>query len=282
MSKIVLGKGLGALIPGNEPAADEKTEYRSVALEKIRPNPMQPRRAFDEGRLQELAESFKQNGIMQPLVVRRSENGYDIVAGERRYRAAKLAGLDKVPVLVIEESDNNRLLQMALVENIQRENLNPLELAEAYKQLLEHGGFTHNQLAEQLGKSRTAVTNQLRLLTLPESVRKLIREGRLTEGHARSILGMGSETEMLEMVNRILTQSLSVREVERSVQRKKKRRLVPKKKIPELVEMENNLKRLLGTSVKINHGLKKGKIEIEYYGDDDLERLVELLQRVNG
>ncbi|MFZ5979916.1 MAG: ParB/RepB/Spo0J family partition protein [Candidatus Zixiibacteriota bacterium] len=280
MSKIVLGKGLNALIPGNETTADETSEYRSIALEKIRPNPMQPRRAFDEARLQELAESFKENGIMQPLVVRKSEGGYDIIAGERRYRAAKLAGLQKVPVLVLEDIDNNRLLRMALVENIQRENLNPLELAEAYKQLLERGGFTHNQLAEQLGKSRTAVTNQLRLLTLPDSVQKLIREGRITEGHARSILAMGTETEMLEMVNRILTRSLSVREVERSVQRTKKRRLVPKKKLPELVEIENQLKRLLGTSVKISHGLKKGKIEIEYYGDDDLERLLELFVKL--
>jgi len=281
MSKIVLGKGLGALIPGDETAAGEKVEYKSITLDRIRPNPMQPRRAFDEARLQELAESFKQNGIMQPLVVRRSEGGYDIVAGERRYRAAKLAGLERVPVLVIDEIDNNRLLQMALVENIQRENLNALELAEAYKQLLDKGGLTHNQLAEQLGKSRTAVTNQLRLLTLPDSVQKLIREGRISEGHARSILAMGSETEMAEMVNRILTQSLSVRDVEQTVRRKKKRRLVPKKKIPELIEIENRLKRLLGTSGKISHGLKKGKIEIEYYGNDDLERLLELFQELS-
>jgi len=280
MSKLVLGKGLGALIPGDENAG-AAINYKMVPLDQITPNPMQPRRDFNEDRLRELADSFKQNGIMQPLVVKKTDDGYAVVAGERRLRAAKIAGLESVPAVVLDEIDNIRMLEMALVENIQRESLNPLELAEAYRRLIEECRLTQNQLAERVGKSRAAVANQLRLLTLPESVQKLLREGRLTEGHARAVLAVGSEKEMLALANRIIDNALSVREVEKTVRRQKKRRLVPKKKIPELIEIENFLKQLLGTSVKINHGLKRGKIEIEYYGNEDLDRLLEIFRGMN-
>jgi len=281
MSKLVLGKGLGALIPGDDSAEGAAINYKMVPLDQITPNPMQPRRDFNEERLRELADSFKQNGIMQPLVVKKTDDGFAVVAGERRLRAAKIAGLESVPVVVLDEIDNARMLEMALVENIQRENLNPLELAEAYRRLIAECRLTQNQLAERVGKSRTAVANQLRLLTLPDSVQNLLREGRLTEGHARAVLAAGSEKEMLALANRIIDNSLSVREVEKTVRRQKKRRLVPKKKIPELIEIENFLKRLLGTSVKINHGLKRGKIEIEYYGNEDLDRLLEIFRGMN-
>jgi ParB family chromosome partitioning protein len=280
MSKLVLGKGLGALIPGGD-SAGTPVNYKMVPLDQISPNPMQPRRDFDEGGLRELADSFKQNGIMQPLVVNKKDSGYTVVAGERRLRAARMAGLESVPVVVYDEIDNTRMLEMALVENIQRQNLNPLELAEAYRRLIDECSLTQHQLAERVGKSRAAVANQLRLLTLPESVRSLVRDGRLTEGHARAILSVGSEKEMLAMAGRIIDNALSVREVEKSVRRQKKRRLVPKKKIPELIEIENFLKQLLGTSVKINHGLKRGKIEIEYYGNEDLDRLLEIFRGMN-
>ena len=281
MSKLVLGKGLGALIPGDESAGAAAINYKMVPLDQIAPNPMQPRRDFNEERLRELADSFKQNGIMQPLVVKKTDDGFAVVAGERRLRAARMAGLESVPVVVLEELDNARMLEMALVENIQRENLNPLELAEAYRRLIEECRLTQNRLAERVGKSRAAIANQLRLLTLPDSVQKLLREGRLTEGHGRAILAVGSEKEMLAMAERIIDQALSVREVEKTVRKQKKRRLVPKKKIPELIEIENFLKQLLGTSVKINHGLKRGKIEIEYYGNEDLDRLLEIFRSMN-
>jgi ParB family transcriptional regulator, chromosome partitioning protein len=280
MSKLVLGKGLGALIPGDD-GAGTPVNYKMVPLDQISPNPMQPRRDFDEARLRELADSFKLNGIMQPLVVNKNDSGYTIVAGERRLRAARMAGLENVPVVVYDEIDNTRMLEMALVENIQRQNLNPLELAEAYRRLIDECSLTQNQLAERVGKSRAAVANQLRLLTLPESVQDLVRDGRLTEGHARAILTVGSEKEMLAMAGRIIDNALSVREVEKTVRRQKKKRLVPKKKIPELIEIENFLKQLLGTSVKINHGLKRGKIEIEYYGNEDLDRLLEIFRGIN-
>ncbi len=278
MSKLVLGKGLGALIPGDETSPDEAVNYKMVPLDRIRANPMQPRRDFNEERLRELADSFKINGIMQPLVVKKSDSGYAVIAGERRFRAARMAGLEKVPAVILEEIDNTRMLEMALVENIQRENLNPLELAEAYQRLIDQCHLTQNDLALRLGKSRATVANQLRLLNLPESVQNLIRDGRLTEGHARAILTMASEKEMLAMADSIINHTLSVRQVEQAVRRQKKRRLVPKKKLPELMEIENYLKQLLGTAVKITHGLKRGKIEIEYYGNEDLERLLEIFQ----
>lgn len=278
MSKLVLGKGLGALIPGDETSPGEAVNYKMVPLDQIRANPMQPRRDFNEERLRELADSFKINGIMQPLVVKKSDSGYAVIAGERRFRAARMAGLEKVPAVILEEIDNTRMLEMALVENIQRENLNPLELAEAYRRLIDQCHLTQNDLALRLGKSRAAVANQLRLLNLPESVQNLIRDGRLTEGHARAILTMTSEKEMLAMADSIINDTLSVRQVEKAVRHQKKRRLVPKKKLPELMEIENYLKQLLGTAVIITHGLKRGKIEIEYYGNEDLERLLEIFQ----
>ncbi|MBN1211385.1 MAG: ParB/RepB/Spo0J family partition protein [candidate division Zixibacteria bacterium] len=281
MSKLVLGKGLGALIPGDENAGAAAINYKMVPLDRITPNPMQPRRDFNEERLRELADSFRQNGVMQPLVVKKTDSGFAVVAGERRLRAAKIAGLEKIPVVVLEEIDNARMLEMALVENIQRENLNPLELAEAYCRLIEECHLTQNQLAERVGKSRAAVANQLRLLTLPESVKELLGAGKLTEGHARALLAVGSEKEMLALAGRIIDNALSVREAEKTVRGQKKRRLVPKKKIPELIEIENYLKQLLGTSVKINHGLKRGKIEIEYYGNDDLDRLLDIFRGMN-
>ncbi|MDD5425209.1 MAG: ParB/RepB/Spo0J family partition protein [candidate division Zixibacteria bacterium] len=278
MSKLVLGKGLGALIPGDETSPGEAVNYKMVPLDQIRANPMQPRRDFNEERLRELADSFKINGIMQPLVVKKSDGGYAVIAGERRFRAARMAGLEKVPVVILEEIDNTRMLEMALVENIQRENLNPLELAEAYRRLIDQCHLTQNDLASRLGKSRAAVANQLRLLNLPESVQDLVRDSRLTEGHARAILTMTSEKEMLAMADSIINHTLSVRQVEKAVRHQKKRRLVPKKKLPELMEIENYLKQLLGTAVKITPGLKRGKIEIEYYGNEDLERLLEIFQ----
>ena len=280
MSKQVLGRGLGALIPSQAEPEGESRKFQMIALAEISPNPMQPRQTFDTERLNELAASLKQDGMMQPLVLKKNGVGYHIIAGERRYRAAKLAGLDKVPATVMENIDDTRMLELALIENVQREDLNPIELAEAYRRLIEQCGLTQQQLSDRVGKSRTAVTNQLRLLRLPESVSRYLRDGRLTEGHARSLLALPSEDDMIRLADQIVEGDLSVRQVEGKVSSGKKRRLIPKRKLPALADAESYLKRLLGTSVKIVPGLKRGRIEIEYYSDDDLNRLLELFARI--
>ena len=280
MSKQVLGRGLGALIPNQSESEGDSKRFQMIALSEIAPNPMQPRQDFNNERLQELAESLKQDGMMQPLVLKKNGSGFHIIAGERRYRAAKLAGLEKVPATVLDNIDDTRMLELALIENVQREDLNPIELAEAYRRLIDQCGLTQQQLSERVGKSRTAITNQLRLLRLPDSIARYLREGRLTEGHARSLLALDSDDKMVEMADRIVDGAMSVRQVEQSVSKKRKRRLIPKRKLPALAEAESYLKRLLGTSVKIVPGLKRGRIEIEYYNDDDLNRLLELLGKI--
>jgi ParB family chromosome partitioning protein len=283
MTKVALGKGLGALIPSAEKAGREELSFRSVRLEQIAPNPMQPRTDFSTERLAELAESIRKDGVIQPLVVRRNGSGYTIIAGERRYRAAKLAGLTEVPIVVLDEITDTRMLELALVENIQRESLNPIELAEAYRKLIDQCGLTQQQLAERVGRSRVAVTNQLRLLGLPDDIKALVRNSKLTEGHARTLLALAGPDEMRRMADRIIAETLSVRDTERQVGRgKRRKRLVVKRRPPALVELETYLKRLLGTAVKITPGLKHGRIEIEYYGNEDLERLLELFRRIEA
>lgn len=280
MSKLVLGKGLGALIPGDEKKETEDKKFQMIPLENIAPNPAQPRRSFNEEALNSLAQSFKVNGIMQPLVVRQSGSNFTIIAGERRYRAAKLAQMSEVPAVLFDDVTDSRMLELALVENLQREDLNPMETAEAYERLIEEWKLTQNQLAEKVGKSRTAVANTVRLNSLPDKIKELIRGGKLTEGHARAILQLDGEMNMLQMAQQIIDNTLSVRQVEEVAKNKKRRRLIPKRKIPALIEIENYLKQLLGTSVKINATLKRGKIEVEYYNDDDLERLIELFRKI--
>ncbi len=278
MSKQVLGKGLGALIPSQGDEETHDNQYRVIPLDRIAPNPMQPRKRFADERLAELAESLKVNGIMQPLVVKKNGGDFTIVAGERRFRAARIAGLKEVPTIIMDAIDDVRMLELALVENIQRENLNPIELAEAYSRLIDKCGLTQAQLAERVGKSRVAVTNNLRLLTLPDSIKRLVAENRITEGHARAILSLDSEARMLEMVEQIVSGTMSVREVEKKTSPSKKRRLIVKRKSPILTEIESDLKRRMGTSVRVVPGLKRGRIEIEYYGDEDLDRLWQLLK----
>jgi ParB family chromosome partitioning protein len=280
VSKQVLGKGLGALIP----SGDDQVEHhhmRRILLDQITPNPMQPRRDFDEARLHELADSFRKNGVIQPLVVRRSGAGFVIVAGERRYRAARLAELEHVPAVVMDDIDDNRALELALVENIQREDLNPIELAEAYRSLIDRCQLTQSDLSGRVGKSRTAVANQLRLLGLPESIKKLVRGRKLTEGHARTLLGLDGEPAMLAMAERMMSGEWTVRDAEKEASRKKHRRAKSKsaEKLPILMEIETELKRLLGTSVRIVPGKRRGRIEVDYYGDDDLDRLLDLMRK---
>jgi len=278
--KVVLGRGLEALIPKSDDAMSADSTYHSIPLDMVVPNPMQPRRKFDDGTLQELAESFKSQGVLQPIVVKKKDNQFVLIAGERRYRAAALIGMKNIPAIILNDKDEADMLQMALVENLQREDLNPLEAAEAFRRLMDEAGLTQNQLAEKVGKSRAGVANMLRLLSLPDKVKELMREGKLSEGHARAILAVDNDLARVRLAERIVAENMSVRSAEESARRVKRRRLIPKKKIPELTETENYLKQLFGTAVKITPGLKRGKIEIEYYGDEDLERILELFRKI--
>jgi len=216
------------------------------------------------------------------LVVRLDGSMFTIIAGERRFRAAKLAGLTEVPVVQMDNVTETQMLELALVENLQRENLNAMETAEAYQHLIEKCGLTQNQLAAKVGKSRAAVANVLRLNGLPDTIKDMIREGKITEGHARGIMALDDKSEQLRLAQQIVHDSLTVREVEHFTRRTKKRRLVPKRRLPALVEAENYLKQLMGTAVKIKSGLKRGKIEIEYYNDDDLNRLLDLFKKIES
>lgn len=282
MTKIALGRGLGALIPPVDNDDGQSRRFQTIPLEQIAPNPMQPRVDFSQERLCELADSLKRDGLIQPLAVVKAESGFTIVAGERRYRAAIMAGFKEVPAVIMENVEDTRLLELALVENIQREDLNPVELAEAFRRLIDKCGLTQQQMSDRIGKSRATIANQLRLLGLPDKIKLLLRERKLTEGHARSILSLGTEAEMLLMADRIMTGSLSVREVELRVRKKRGRKLIIKRHAPGLSDAETHLKQILGTSVRIIPGLKKSRIEIDYFGEEDLDRLYELFKKIEG
>lgn len=282
MGKIALGRGLEALIPtGPQESIAAKGDLKRLPLDQIGPNPYQPRKTFDPDKLAELAESFKSRGMLQPILVKRDAAGYLLVAGERRFRAAKMAGLTTVPALILEDIDQTEMLQIALIENLQREDLNPIETAQAYQSLIDDCHVTQAQLAERVGKNRTSVANTLRLLSLPQNIRQLLAEGKLTEGHARAILSVTDPLMRDRIAQRIITETLSVRQAEDMSRQTKRRRLTVKRKSPAIEDAETFLKQTLGTAVRIIPGLKKGRIEIEYYGDDDLNRLLELLGKVS-
>lgn len=273
-----LGKGLGALINSN--LLEEGEQVNDVPVTQIRPNPYQPRKEFDTEALRELTESVKEHGIIQPLIVRKSIKGYELVAGERRLRAAKEAGLAKVPV-VIKTYNDQQIMEIALIENLQRENLNPIEEAEGYQKLLEHCSYTQEELSQKVGKSRPHVTNLLRLLQLPLTIREFVANHALSMGHARALIPVQNEEVQLKLAKDVMDKDLSVRQLEEMVkllhvsrETKKKK---PAKKEASIVQIEERLRTRFGTSVQINKGAKKGKIEIEFYSNDDLERIIELL-----
>ncbi|MBO8164798.1 MAG: ParB/RepB/Spo0J family partition protein [Brevibacillus sp.] len=272
-----LGKGLNALFPMEE--GDHVTE---IGVAEIRPNPYQPRKEFEPDALRELAESIKVHGIIQPLIVRKSIKGYELVAGERRLRAAKEVGLAKVPV-VIKAYTDQQLMEIALIENLQRENLNPIEEAEAYQKLIDHCSYTQDELARKVGKSRPHVANMLRLLQLPDRIRGLVSSSALSMGHARAILPIEDPALQWQLANDVINQQLSVRQLEELVKQlyvsretKPKAKKVVKKE-PIIQQMEERLRSRFGTLVQIKTGTRKGKIEIEFYSNDDLERILELL-----
>ncbi len=271
-----LGKGLDALIP----AAWESTGgegVRQIPVEQIQPNPRQPRAAIDPDALNDLAASIKEHGVLQPLIVTQEADGrYTLIAGERRWQAAKKAGLKEVPVIVREASDQERL-ELALIENVQRADLSPLETAEAYRQLTEEFGLTHEQIARRVGKSRVAVSNTLRLLHLPPSVQAALAAGQISEGHARALLGLSSPQAQTAVLQTILNKGLNVRQTEELVRKLSGERPQSKPKpapTPEIQAIEERLQSALGTRVRLKHGKKGGTVTIHYYSDEELEALI--------
>jgi ParB family chromosome partitioning protein len=272
----VLGRGLGALIPGSEEAV-EQGEMLLVPVEEVFPNPEQPRRTFDATRLAELAASIEEKGILQPILVQRVPGGYELVAGERRLRASRLAGLDKVPVL-LRKLDQEDKLELALVENIQREDLNPIEEAQAYRELQSHYGYTQDEIAKRVGKNRVTIANALRLLTLPEFVKEELVAGKISAGHARALLGFDDSSDMRTLLNRILKRGLSVRMVEEAVGRRKIQtpsKMTGSDPSLEIVALTRRLERFLGSKVNIKEGKRRGRIEISYGSLEELNGVVE-------
>ena len=276
MSTQRLGKGLRALIP----QADEKfgLDIQDIALDKIEPNPYQPRQHFDHARLEELAQSIKEFGLLEPVIVRRKGTVYELAAGERRVRAAQLAGLEEIPAIV-RDYDDLEMMQVGLIENLQRENLNPIEEAEGFRILMDKFGLTQNEVAEAVGKSRPSVANALRLLNLGDEDRRLVETGELSVGHAKVLLGVGQSKLRLELARRVVKEGLSVRQLEQLVEKGKNvPRGTSRKKDPEIAALEDDLQRHLGTKVSLSYRKGTGKISISYYSDEELERLLDMLR----
>jgi len=280
--KMALGKGLAALIPDLDAAQDKPADYFYCDIDLIRPNRFQPRKRFAQEELQELSNSIREQGILQPLLVRKDEDGYELIAGERRLRAARLAQLSQVPVIVKKISDA-KLLEMSIVENIQRENFNPIEESEAYHLLIAEFKLTQDQAANRVGKSRSAVANFLRLRQLPDPIKDSISDGSLSMGHARALLGVDTSAQQLTAWRMVVSKRLSVRQTEELIRRLKSEKKRPKvaKKTSEdryFADLSETLSRHFGTKVAIRRSGQRGKVEIDFYSNDDLDRLIGLLK----
>ena len=278
-----LGKGLGALMGDLGEETREKSPYQMLPLHKVEPNPFQPRRDFDPEELQSLADSIAVHGVVQPLTVRESGNGYyQIIAGERRWRAARMAELREIPAVII-EADDRKTMELALIENLQRQDLNPMEEALGYQSLIEEYGLTQEETAQQVGKSRPAVANMLRLLTLHPDVQDLVRQEKLSAGHARAIVSLKSEKLQKEAAQKISALGLSVRQAE-LLCKNLTREPAPVKPVPLAVnyvsECEKQLSKHLGRGVRIVSGKRKGRFELEFYGQDDLQVLMDALLKL--
>jgi ParB family transcriptional regulator, chromosome partitioning protein len=274
MNKRGLGRGLGALLgPEPEPTTAGVLE---IPLDLVQPNPLQPRKRFDDQALAELTESIRASGVIQPVVVRRTGEAYELIAGERRWRAAKLAGLTKIPA-VVRDVTNAESLELALVENLLREDLNPIEAAEGYRQLLADFGWTQEQLGQRIGKDRSSIANALRLLRLPSPIQDDLREGRLTMGHALSLLSLTSVEQQMKLRDEILAHSWSVRATEADVKIRRPDGAKIRRRSAELAALEETLRRALQTRVRIVGNDRRGRIEIIYATADELERLGGLL-----
>ena len=276
-----LGKGLGALLGDFSEETTEKSAYQLVPIYKVEPNANQPRQDFDEEELQALADSISIHGVIQPLTVRELPGGYyQIIAGERRWRAARLAGLNEVPVVIM-EADDRKVMELALIENLQRQDLNPMEEAMGYQSLIEEYGLTQEEAAKRVGKSRPAVANALRLLSLEEPVMDMVRRGDLSAGHARAVLSLKSGKKQQEAAQKIHALGLSVRQAEllcRNMAKEPAKEEKPEVfKVDYVAECEKQLSRHLGRGVKIVNGKRKGRFELEFYGQDDLQNLLDAL-----
>jgi len=275
MAREALGRGLRALLEGTEAVGE--AELLQLPLSQVHPNPYQPRHHFDTERLQELASSLKAQGLLQPIVVRRQLNGFELIAGERRWRAAQMAGLETIPALVRRANDEE-VLGLALLENLQREDLNPLDEARAYQRLQTEFHLRQEDVAQYVGKDRSSIANALRLLKLPQVLQEDLEAGRLTMGHARALLALESEEAQLRLRDQILAAGLSVRETEAQVRTQKRTAPDGRSKPAHFIVIEEALQRHFGTRVAIRPGRKQGKIEITYMGEDDLHRVLALLQ----
>ena len=279
-----LGKGLGALLGDFTEDIQEKSAYQMLPIYKVEPNPDQPRQDFDEEELQALADSIEIHGIIQPLTVRELNSGYyQIIAGERRWRAARIANLSEVPAVII-EADDRKVKELALIENLQRQDLNPVEEALGYQSLMQEYGLTQEDAAKRVGKSRPAVANALRLLNLNPEVLEMVRSGKLTAGHARAVLVLKKEKKQLEAAQKIAALGLSVRQAELLCKNMSKEKTVTQEpevlKVNYVAECEKALSKQLGRGVKIINGKKKGHFELEFYGQDDLQVLLDALMKI--
>lgn len=288
MAKPALGRGLGALLGGasaakqpEKPAANQEL-VQTVPVSRIHPCPFQPRKVFAEEALRELADSIRQNGIIQPLVVRWRGDDFELIAGERRWRASQLAGLMEVPI-VIRQVDDRGVLELALIENLQRENLNPIEEAQGYSQLIEQFQLTQEEAAQRVGKSRAVVANALRLLKLPVAIQSFVREGKLSVGHAKVILGANDSNRQIQIADRVLNDGLNVRETEQLIQgniprpakvESKPSSPTPEQRDPHIADLEQKIQERLASKVHLKYQNGQGAIEIRFYNDDDLDRIL--------
>jgi ParB family chromosome partitioning protein len=280
-----LGKGLRALIPDipEEETEERKNSIRDIEVIKIKPNPFQPRENFDEIALEDLKNSIAEKGIIQPITVRRVENGYELIAGERRLRAITALNFDSVPAYVLDVRNDADMLELSLIENIQREDLNPIDIAKAYNKLLIDCNLTQESVAKRVGKDRSTVANFLRLLKLPPRIQESLKIGELNMGHARALITIEDESLQNTLWDKIVKNSLSVRDVERLVKQSNKKDIKQKPQQQEksvyLLELEEKLRSVYGTQVRIKLGKRGGSIEIEFYSEEELERLVEMMQQ---
>ncbi len=285
------GLGLEALLNSKINELNEKTQeigVFEVDIDKIEPNKNQPRKRFEENALEELAESIKEHGVIQPIILKKIDSGYEIIAGERRWRASKIAGIKKIPA-VVKNIDDLKAFETALVENLQREGLNPMEEAKSYKRLIEEFSLSQEEAAKKVGKSRSVVANVMRLLNLDERVQVFVSENKLSNGHGRALLGISDNNIQFETAEKIIEEELSVRETENLVKKitenidnkkDKKQKDEIKFKTDNYKYIENDLKSIFGTKVKLSNNKNKGKIEIEYYSDDDLDRLIGIIKSI--
>jgi ParB family chromosome partitioning protein len=287
MEKKALGKGLGALIPEKINRFTEKkdtSEISNLNIDQIKPNPYQPRKEFNPEALQELTSSIKEKGVIQPILVRKKKDGeYELIAGERRLRAAKLLKLNKIPA-IIKDVNDDETLALSLIENIQREGLNPVEEACAYQELITKFNFTQEQIAQVMGKARSTINNTLRILKLPQKIQEYIKKNLLSFSHARTLLEIEDRNEQIQLAEKIVASELSVREVENLLKQRRpketrRKKVLFQRRDPNIAAIEEELQHILGTRVRIVQHKKRGRVEIEFYSFEDLERILEVLKK---